>query len=168
MRPDDRPEPPLAGEERETLTGFLDFLRATVHLKVAGLSDEDSRRPLVDSSPLMTPAGVVKHLTAVERWWFSHALADDSDLPTLFNRDDPDFEFRLTDGDTVDMLLARYAQECERSRAVVAELDLEDTARRGKRKVSTRWVLTHMIEETGRHCGHLDLLREAIDGATGQ
>lgn len=168
MRPDDRPEPPLAGDERETLNGFLDFLRATVAMKVAGLSDEDSRRPLVQTSPLMTPAGVVKHLTAVERWWFSHALADDTSLPPLFQRGDPDFEMRLTGEDTVDALLGRYDEECRRSREVVRTLSLDDVAKGGKRKVSARWVLTHMIEETARHAGHLDLLRESIDGQTGE
>lgn len=168
MRPDDRPEPPLSGDERETLTGFLDFLRATVAMKVSGLTDEEGRRPLLESSPLMTPAGVVKHLTAVERVWFSTVLADDTSLPPLFQRGDPDAAMRLTDQDTVDALLRRYAEECQRSRHVVRTLSLDDTAKRGKRKVSVRWVLTHMIEETARHAGHLDLLRESIDGETGE
>lgn len=168
MRPDDRPEPPKAGDERETLNGFLDFLRATIEMKVRGLSQEDSRKPLLESSPLMTPAGIVKHLTAVERWWFSHCLVADRSLPWLFSRDDDDFEFRLTDDDTVEGVLRRYAEECDRSRGVVEGLALHDISKHEKRKVSVRWVLTHMIEETARHAGHLDLLRESIDGQTGE
>lgn len=164
---DTRPHAPEAGDERATLNGFLDFLRATVVMKVEGLTDEQSRRPLLDSSPLMTPAGVVKHLTAVERWWFSLALAND-DLPFLFDKEDRDFEFRLGEQDTVTAVLARYAEECERSRAVVASMELDDVARRPQRTMTVRWVLTHMIEETARHAGHLDLLREAIDGQTGE
>lgn len=165
---DERPQPPEAGDERATLEGFLDFLRATVVQKVAGLDDEQSRRPLLESSPLMTPAGIVKHLTAVERWWFSHALADDHDLPWLFDRDDHDFEFRLTPQDSVDAVLAAYQQECERSRSVVAAMALDEIGRRAKMVRSVRWVLTHMIEETARHAGHLDLLRESIDGVKGE
>lgn len=165
---DDRPHPPEAGDERATLGGFLDFLRAAVIKKVAGLSEEQSRRPLLETSPLMTPAGVVKHLTAVERWWFSHALADDRTLPWLFDREDHDFEFRLTPQDTVDAVLHAYEQECERSRAIVAAMELDDIGRRNKMVRSVRWVLTHMIEETARHAGHLDLLRESIDGVKGE
>ena len=165
---DDRPGPPDAGGERATLEGFIDFLRATVVMKLSGLTDEQSRRPLLDSSPLMTSAGVVKHLTAVERWWFTHALADDQTVPWLFDREDHDFEFRLTAEDTVDAVLQVYAEECERSRAVAAAMDLEDIGRREKMVRSVRWVLTHMIEETARHAGHLDLLRESIDGSKGE
>ena len=164
---DDRPQPPQAGAERDTLTGFLDFLRATVVLKVSGLTDEQSRRALLDTSPLMTPAGIVKHLTAVERWWFSQVLAD-ADVPFLFDKVDHDFEFRLTDEDTVAAVLDRYTEECARSRSVVEAMSLDDVARRRKRDMSVRWVLTHMIEETARHAGHLDLLRESIDGTTGE
>lgn len=165
---DNRPGPPDAGDERATLDGFLDFLRETVVQKVEGLTDEQSRRPLLDTSPLMTPAGVVKHLTAVERWWFSHALADDQDQPWLFDREDHDFEFRLTDDDSAEAVLAAYRAECERSRGVAAGMALDDIGRRPKMTRSVRWVLTHMIEETARHAGHLDLLRESIDGSKGE
>jgi uncharacterized damage-inducible protein DinB len=168
MSADERPHPPEAGDERATLEGFLDFLRATVRMKVAGLTDEESRRHLLDSSPLMTPAGIVKHLTAVERWWFSHALANNRDLESLFSRDDHDFELRLTDEDTVAALLDAYDQECERSRTVSAAMDLDHIGKRPKMTSSLRWVLTHMIEETARHAGHLDFLRESIDGTTGE
>lgn len=163
---DDRPNPPYAGEERETLNGFLDFLRATVERKVAGLDHAQIREHLLASSPLTTAGGVVKHLVAVERWWFSEVLGDGA-APSLFSEDDHDFEFRLTDGETAESLLADYAAECERSRAIVAAMDLGDVAER-RREVSVRWVLTHMIEETARHVGHLDLLRESLDGATGE
>lgn len=161
-----RPKPPFAGDERDTLNGFLDFLRATVERKVAGLDHAQIRQPLVASSPLMTPGGVVKHLVAVERWWFSEVLGDGA-APPLFSADDHDFEFRLTDGETAESLLADYAAECERSRAIVAAMELTQVAER-RRQVSVRWVLTHMIEETARHVGHLDLLRESLDGATGE
>ena len=162
-----RPAAPFSGGERETLTGFLDFQRATVVNKVAELTTRQALTPLLRSSPALTLAGIVKHLTAVERWWFALVLAGE-DLPVLWNDDDRDFEFRLSVQETLGAVVARYDEECERSRAIVARMRLNDMAARPGADRSVRWVLVHMIEETARHLGHMDLLRESIDGTKGE
>ncbi|WAL72642.1 DinB family protein [Kitasatospora sp. YST-16] len=157
---------PEAGTECETLTGLLDFLRATVINKVAGLSDEQAFAQPVPPSTL-TPAGVVKHLAGTERFWFSIDFAD-QDLAWPWTEEDPHGNFRLTPEDTLARIVADYAEECKRSRQVVADAVLDDVARGPGMTFSLRYALAHMIEETARHCGHLDLLRESIDGVVGE
>jgi hypothetical protein len=155
------------GGEQEMLPGMLDFLRATVVHKVTGLTDEQARRaPCVPST--MTPLGLVKHLTATERWWFSIDFAD-LDVPPPWPESEARMDgFELADEDTVDSVLAGYQAECAASREVVAAAEFDDPATGAVRGFNLRFALVHMIEETGRHCGHLDLLREALDGARGQ
>lgn len=166
VEPVKRARPPENGPERATLTGMLDFLRDTVVNKVAGLTEERARSTPVSPSAL-TPAGLVKHLTGVERFWFSIDFAN-ADLPWPWPEDDPHGAFGLEDGDTLAGLVALYREECERSNRVVAAADLDDVAKGPGMTFTLRFALTHLIEETARHCGHLDLLREAIDGQTGQ
>jgi uncharacterized damage-inducible protein DinB len=166
--PDTRPDPPKAGELREQLDGFLDFLRATVVLKATGLTDEQARTPLVPSK-LTTVAGLVGHLTWVEQYWFGVVLDGRPDLWTERFAQDPDAEFTAALATPLSQLIADYEAECARSRAVAARLDLAATGTTAKgQPVNLRWVLIHMIEETGRHAGHLDLLRELLDGSTGE
>lgn len=153
------------GDERETLTTMLDYLRATVLVKVDGLTDEQARRTSVPPSTL-TPAGLVKHLTGVERFWFSIDFAA-HDVPWPWPDDDKHGAFALEPGDTLAGVVAAYQAECERSRQVVAAASLDDPARGEGMTFNLRFALAHLIEETARHCGHLDLLRERIDGATG-
>lgn len=161
VTPIDRSRPYEYADELTTLGGFLDFLRATVVHKVAGLSEEDARRASVAPSTL-APIGIVKHLTAVECWWFSIDFAN-ADLP-----EPPGMDFTLEADDTLDSVVAAYLAECARSRQSIAD-EPADAPSRGKDVAfNLRWALTHMIEETARHCGHLDLLRESIDGQTGQ
>ncbi|MGH8833566.1 MAG: DinB family protein [Actinomycetes bacterium] len=157
------------GSERELLVEFLDWHRAAVHRKLTGLSETDARRRLVGS--LSTPAGIVKHLAEVERWWFQMVLAGRRDVPMVSTTEDPDADFRVDDTDTVVGLLAGYEAECAISRELVAALpDLGHVASRKVRgkEYSLRWILLHMIEETARHNGHLDILREQLDGETGE
>ena len=164
--PVERTRPPEDGAERETLLGMLDFLRATVLGKVAGLTDEQAfSRPVAASA--LTPAGLVKHLTGVERFWFSIDFAG-ADLPWPWAEDDPDGGFPIGPDDTLEAIVAGYRAECERSRLAIATAGLDDLARGPGMTFRLRYALVHMIEETGRHCGHLDLLREGIDGQTGQ
>jgi uncharacterized damage-inducible protein DinB len=165
------PEPPLAPDERvstsserETLATFLDVYRGIVAGKLAGLSEQDARRRLVPSAT--TLLGLVKHLAAVEREWFGLVLgqlpADAVGLPV------PGDGFTLSADDTVAGGLADYRAACERSRAVAGEHDLDDTVPHWRLgSVSLRWIFVHMIEETARHAGHADILREQTDGATG-
>jgi hypothetical protein len=166
VAPVNRVRPPETAPERETLDSLLDFLRATVVNKVAGLTDEQGFAAPVPPSRL-TPAGVVKHLTGVERFWFSIDFAG-GDLPWPWTDDDPHGGFPLADGDTLASVVAGYLAECERSRAAVAGADLDDVARGEGMAFTLRYALAHMVEETARHCGHLDLLREVTDGQTGE
>ncbi|MCC3290821.1 MULTISPECIES: DinB family protein [unclassified Arthrobacter] len=165
MENDTRVEPPETAGERETLIGFLDYFRATVHLKAAGLSDADGAKQLLPS--LTTVSGLVQHLTDVEQFWFLDRIDGQQGVPTRWSEEDPDGEFRVSESDSLAGLLADYGAACSRSREVLARYDLEDRCRGGNGGQSVRWVLVHMIEETGRHCGHLDILRELLDGSTG-
>ncbi|MGH3941116.1 MAG: DinB family protein [Pseudonocardiaceae bacterium] len=154
-------------EERPTLEAFLDFYRDTVTRKVRGVSEEDARRRLVPSAT--TLGGIVKHLRLVELNWFERILAQipDSALPPV-SWDDPDAGFRMAAGETVDQLIADYDRQCERSRQIAARHELADTSpHREIGEVSLRWIYVHMIDETARHAGHADILREQIDGTTG-
>jgi uncharacterized damage-inducible protein DinB len=165
---DTRPDPPKLGDARDQLAGFLDFLRATVVLKATGLTDEQARKRLVPSE-LTTVAGLVAHLTYVEHYWFGVVLDKQPDPWNDLFVDDPDAEFRLGLRTPLTTLVADYEAECRASRDVAARLDLDDTGTTAKgQPVNLRWILIHMIEETGRHAGHLDLLRELLDGSTGE
>jgi uncharacterized damage-inducible protein DinB len=151
--------------ERVLLTGFLDWYRTVVEHKVEGLT-------LPDATQLMTatgvsPLGVVAHLAAVEMGWFHETFAGSTLDPAWEDHD----LFRLREDDTVDSVIAEYRQACERSRQVTSFAPtLDDLSVRADEylgNVSLRWVLVHMIEETARHAGHLDIMRETIDGQTG-
>jgi hypothetical protein len=166
VRPVERVRPPDAADEWATLTGMLDFLRATVVNKVAGLTDEQAFGASVPPSTL-TPAGVVKHLTGTERFWFSIDFAA-LDVQWPWSDDNPHGGFTLDGDDTLEALVAGYLAECDRSRAAIAGSPLDAPARGEGMAFNLRYALIHMIEETARHCGHLDLLRERIDGQTGQ
>ena len=164
-----RHPPAYDRDERSTLTEFLDYHRATVHLKVAGLSEDDAWRRFVPS--LTSAAGIVKHLGYVEQSWFRVRLAGETGLPVPWTDDNPDADFEPADGDTLESLLDVYTRQCDRSRAIAASMQLDDLAAapaRDGRHATLRWVLVHMIEETARHNGHLDLVRELIDGQTGE
>ncbi|MEW2503200.1 MULTISPECIES: DinB family protein [unclassified Amycolatopsis] len=166
--PPERPDPPLDADERTQLTGFLDFLRASVVWKTGGLTDEQARRRHLPSE-LTTIAGLLGHLTLVENYWFRVVLDGQPDEWEAALELDRDAEFRAALTTPIEQLVAGYEAEVARCRAVVAAREFTDTAPyKGDRRVSVRWVVTHMIEETARHLGHLDLLRELTDGLTGE
>ncbi|HTW09127.1 MAG TPA: DinB family protein, partial [Acidimicrobiales bacterium] len=158
VTPVPRARPAEDASEREVLTGFLDFLRATVVNKVAGLDDE-AAFAAPDPPSALTPAGVVKHLTGVERFWFSIDFAG-TDLSWPWTEQDPHGNFPPAPGDTLSTIVADYLRECERSRRAIEHFQLDARARGAGMTFTLRWALAHMIEETARHCGHLDLLRE--------
>jgi hypothetical protein len=163
--PVDHPDERVStGDERAVLTAFLDMHRSILRRKVSGLSDVDARRRLVPSAT--TLAGLLKHVAAVEREWFQHYLAE---LPD--ERIDGDWRsggWSVAAADTMAGLLADYDAACARSREITAGLELSDTAPHDRLgRISLRWVLIHLVEETARHVGHADILREQIDGATG-
>jgi uncharacterized damage-inducible protein DinB len=165
--------PPLAqdelaatGTEREVLEAFLDFYRGVIVRKVAGLSEDEARRRLVPS--MTTLAGLLKHLTGVERGWFQRRLAQRSVEQVGPNSRGDDQSWVLSEDDTVASLAAEYEAACAESRRVAAQFALDDAVPHPRLdRVSLRWIYVHMIEETARHAGHADILREQTDGATG-
>lgn len=165
MENDGRTEPPETAGERETLTGFLDYLRATVVMKAGGLSDADGVRRLVPS--LTTVSGLVQHLTDIERFWFQDRIDGQQGVPTRWSAEDPGGAFRVSEEDSLSEIIEDYEAACRQSREVLRRHEMEERCRGGDGGQSVRWVLVHMIEETGRHCGHLDILRELLDGSIG-
>jgi len=147
------------------LESMLDCYRATVVNKVAGLTDAQAFAAAVSPSSL-TPATVVKHLAGTERFWFSIDFAN-LDVTWPWTDDDLHGNFRVEPGDTLAKIVADYVAECANSRRAIANADLGDSARGKDMDFTLRFAMLHMIEETARHCGHLDLLREATDGAVG-
>ena len=161
----ERVDPPATAPEKDMLEAFLDYQRATLLLKVDGVTDADLRRSMVPSGT--TLLGLVKHLAYAERWWFQEVFANQSpDFPMEEN--DPAAEFRIETDETTDSILELYRAECAKSRAIVATAQPDDVAHHPKSERSLRWILVHMIEETARHNGHADILREQIDGVTGE
>jgi uncharacterized damage-inducible protein DinB len=163
----DRPEPPFVGDERAMLEAWLDFHRATLLLKCAGLDDDQLRRRSVEPSSLSL-LGLVRHMTDVERNWFRRVLGGEDAPPVHYADDNEDGDFDDVDGADVAGDLRTYRDEVEVCRGRAAARDLDDTGRRRGEAVSLRWIYVHMIEEYARHNGHADLLRERIDGATGE
>jgi uncharacterized damage-inducible protein DinB len=161
-----RQNPPLVAPEPKMLEAYLDYHRATLLKKVDGLSDEDLRRPMTKSG--LTMLGLVKHLAYVERWWFQVCYAG-SDANLVFTKEDPDADWRVEPGETTAEILAFYKENVETARQLVAGADLDSRARRpGFEKYSLRWIMVHMVEEVARHNGHADIMREMIDGVTGE
>ncbi|MCW3814175.1 DinB family protein [Micromonospora sp. DR5-3] len=154
------------GDERAVLESFLDFHRAIVLRKVRGLSDADASRRLVPS--LTTLAGLLKHLALVERNWLPCLFAPEPGDVYLTSEEEAVASFTLEPGETVAALAAAYQAACARSRAVAARFALDHVVPHPQLgEVSLRWVLVHLIEETARHAGHADILRELTDGETG-
>ncbi|PZG08934.1 mini-circle protein [Micromonospora craterilacus] len=155
-----------AADERAVLESFLDFHRAVLLRKLRGLSDADAARRLVPSAT--TIAGLVKHLTVVERNWF-HILLDPAPGEAFPTTEEAALaSFTLTGEDTVDSLAVGYERVCARSREVSARFDLDHVVPHPQLgEVSLRWILVHLVEETARHVGHADILRELTDGTTG-
>ena len=168
-----RRDTPLAGGEVETLLGFLDYQRATLAWKCRGLDDDQLRAALPPTN--MTLGGMLMHLARVEDGWFSEVVAETEKLEPWASM--PwSAEWDTAAAETGDALRSLWAERVEASRRVVAEqleagasaLDATHPARGGQAEVSLRWVLVHMIEEYARHNGHADLLRQSIDGETGE
>ena len=163
---------PARWDERTVLTTMLDYARDTVQAKCAGLSEEHARRAPLPGSPLMTISGIVSHLRWVEYSWIELMMLGGQEDRAPWTEEDPDREMRIATGIPIATLLADYAAACARHRELVAPLEL-DAPSRGElgwraEPVTLRWILLHLIEETARHNGHLDILREMADGVTGR
>lgn len=162
----DRRFPPSTGDERSVLLGWLDWQRSTVQRKIAGVDERAAHERVVPSSEL-TAASIVAHLRWVEWYWFERCFAG---LDAGVEDDSSGGWSPMPHGMPVDDVARSYAAQCEQSRLLVDSHDLDEPeayAPPGLPVVSLRWIVGHVLEETARHLGHLDLLREAIDGQRG-
>jgi hypothetical protein len=162
---DNRLEPELTADERTTLTQYLDYQRETLLMKADGLTAEQARFSPVPSGTCLL--GLVRHAAETERVWFRQRLAGE-DIGDLYaTKDDPDGDFHFGPHDTLADAAAAYRNEIDAARHIVASLDSFDILavrepRRGP--INARWIMAHMIDETARHAGHADIVRELIDG----
>jgi uncharacterized damage-inducible protein DinB len=173
-----RPEPPLAADENGTLLGFLEYQRATLAWKCGGLDAAGLGAKVAASS--MTLGGLLKHMAYVEDMWFSRSLHGRDPAPpwdTVDWKADEDWDWHSAGEDTPEHLHALWDGAVARSRSRVAEALADGGLDRlatgvpsswGPEAPSLRWIVVHMIEEYARHNGHADLLREYVDGDTGE
>ncbi|MET9476847.1 DinB family protein [Streptomyces sp. NPDC002917] len=167
-----RTDTPPTWDERTQLATFLDYARDTARAKCEGVSAEDARKAPLPSSPLMTMCGLISHLRWVEYYWVQVVFLGEEHVGPLTEAtdDDPDPEMRTAVDIPLPQLLAEYEEQSARYRRLVSDHDLNSTAKRpisDGRHVDLRWVILHLIEETSRHNGHLDIVRELVDGRTG-
>ena len=167
-----RTEPASQANELEAVCQYLDFQRETILLKTDGVTGAQLAQRLAPST--LTLGGLLNHLALVEDTWMSRFLGSPEREPWRgvdWNAD-PNWEFRTAAELGPDELRERYRAACDRSRQVVAESESLDQVSvqplRSGQLFSLRWMLLHLVEETARHAGHADLLREAIDGAVGE
>jgi uncharacterized damage-inducible protein DinB len=165
------PDPARNQAARDNLVSFLEYYRSVLIRKAVGLDSAQLAATLGRSS--LTIGGLVKHMAFVEDHWFGHVLLGEEYPEPWASADwntSPDWEFDTAPNDSPTELLAQYERSVERSRrALDAVDDLDAIAARPShdQPVNVRWILVHLIEEYARHCGHADLIRESIDGRTG-
>ena len=154
----------LAEDEQSVLLGYLTYFRTVLARKAEGLTDEQARLAACPPSPI-TLLGLIRHMTDVERWWFRR-VQQAEDVPDLFAEDD---EWRVPDDASLDRALQAYWDEIAVIDRYLTGASMEATNAGGPEpgEHKLRRMIVHMIEEYARHCGHADLLREAIDGVTG-
>lgn len=173
---DDRVVPPFAADEAATLIGFLNHQRDTLRWKCSGLTAEQLATPVAPTT--ITLGGLLKHLAVVESGWLNLTFAGGIEKPSWLDEldpDDPDWSFTSARGATPEELFAHLDAAIRVSDRVIADAltkpdglaTLSAEADDGE-WISLRWILCHLIEEYARHNGHADLLREAIDGSTGE
>jgi uncharacterized damage-inducible protein DinB len=157
----DRQPPKLAGDERATLQALLQFQRDSFVRKVSGVSEDGARQRFVGSAT--TLLWLTKHMARAELIWFVHRFAGEDMSAVADDTVQPD--------DTLADAIALYRATCTRTDAIVAATEsLDALCSRADEvgDVNLRWVLAHLLEETARHAGHADILRELIDGDTGR
>ena len=162
-----RVDPPAAGTEKEMLAAFLDWHRATLRCKLAGLSDAQLRQAHVPSG--MSLLGLLKHVADVERSWFQEAFLGE-DLSHLWDDGDPDRYWRIEPDETTADVMTLADTVAERARAILRDGELDALAvgaSPNQPGLTLRWIAFHMLEEMARHSGQADFLREAIDGTVG-
>jgi len=141
---------------------FLDYLRDSVAAKIGGVPEEQARKPMVPSGTSLL--GLAKHLRVVELGWFGWSFAGEDGLTAA--------DGQLAPNDTVASVVAAYREAAAHGNQLIASASLEQRAARSRRDgeepATLRWILVHLIEETARHAGHADILREQIDGSVGR
>ncbi|MEV7795233.1 DinB family protein [Streptomyces sp. NPDC087512] len=166
----ERREPAVDADERTMVEGWLDYHRRTLAWKCEGLTDAQLRTAAVSPSALSL-MGLVRHMAEVERHWYRRVLADEACGPIYYGDADPDGEFHLTEADTWQEAHATWQAEVEAARRIAAGFGLDEPSRGKHRRTgeryTLRWIHTHMVEEYARHNGHADLIRECVDGTTG-
>lgn len=165
-----RERPPQVADERTQLVGWLDMQRALVRWKLEGLKEADEHRAVLPKSPLMTPAGLVSHMRWTEHCWFNVLFLGESYEHNPQFREEPEDADMMVDGVPLARLLDEFEAQCAESNEIVAAHSLDDLGKHpefGSAKSTLRWMLIHMVEETARHVGHLDTMRELLDGETG-
>ncbi len=168
----ERADPPAHGPELAQLRAWLDFHRDTLRRKCAGLTQAQLSQPLVGE---LTLGGLMKHLAGVEDTWFSVVLLGNEDADVWQAGDweaDPDWDLHSAKDDTPEELRRTFDEAVAASDRILDEVD-GDLDRRAVRERhgethDLRWIMLHMIEEYARHNGHADLIRESVDGATGE
>jgi uncharacterized damage-inducible protein DinB len=167
---DQRTDLPATFDERTMLTTFLDYARMTVHAKCVDLADSDAGAAPLSTSPLISISGLVSHLRWVEAHWIDVVFLGGEKL-SAGTSEDPDREMRIGPERPIHELLMEYADQCARNSAVIAETDLDAESTGRSRNTGQafplKWIVMHLIEETARHNGHIDLLREMTDGVVG-
>ncbi|MFE6503271.1 DinB family protein [Kitasatospora sp. NPDC057738] len=162
--------PPLQADERTAIIGWLDLQRKILRWKCEGLDDRDAHRAVVPTSPAMTMAGLISHMRWTEHLWLEVMfLGGDEKQNPSFDESTEDADWHTDDRPLAD-LLAEYESQCARSNEIVAAASLDDVGRKpGFRAggANLRWMLIHLVEETGRHAGHADIVRELLDGSKG-
>ncbi|GAA2206375.1 DinB family protein [Nonomuraea monospora] len=164
---DNRTPPPFAGDERAMLNNWLEWHRGTLAVKCDGLSEEQLRERSAPPSALSL-LGLVRHMAHVERSWFRRVL-NGEDLPKLWDKDrDNDADFNEVDTASAKEAFDTWQEEIRFARAISDAKPLDAVGDRNGQDCTHRWILIHLIEEYARHNGHADLLRERIDGVTGE
>ena len=165
----DTKRPPIVADERTQLVGWYDTQRAIVHYKCEGVSEADAHRAVLPASPLMTMAGVVSHLRWAEHLWFNVVFLGEPATGPMFDTEREDADM-MVDGVPLGQLLAAYERQCGESNEIIAAHSLDEPGRNrdyDEGAASLRWMVLHMLEETARHAGHLDAIRELLDGTKG-
>ncbi len=161
-----RVDPDTQLGERETLEAFVEFHRATLLQKCSGLTHDQLRERAIPPSALSL-IGLIRHMTDVDASWLQEFAAEPYEA-VHWSPERKDRAFEDVESSDVDADIAAYLAKCDQARAAVAGVGLDDTMTDDGTTFSLRWVFTHLIEEYARHNGHADLLRERLDGATGE
>jgi uncharacterized damage-inducible protein DinB len=160
--------PRMTGTEAQVTWSMVDYCRSVLLLKCQNLNDDQLKSRATPPSELSL-LGLVRHLTKVERYWFQRCFLGSDEGPVYSTTEHPNADFDDLDALDVEEVVERYLAACDASRLVATTHALDEIAalQRGGEDVSLRYIGVHMVDEYARHLGHADLLREAIDGATG-